>query len=125
MEMSLSSSGDFKNTEKFFKKIQDGSYLSDLNRYGKEGVDALAKATPRDSGLTAQSWGYRIIKSKINPGIEWFNTNKNNGANVAILIQYEHNTGTGGYVSGRDYINPSIRPLFDRIADDVWKQVKS
>jgi hypothetical protein len=89
------------------------------------GVDALAKATPSESGLTAKSWGYRIYRNRNSTGIEWYNSNENNGVNIAILLQYGHGTGTGGYVSGQDYINPAIRPIFDRIAEDVWKKVTS
>lgn len=123
MGISLVSTGDFKNAERFFKRVKDGSYLSGLSRFGKAGVTALSSATPRDTGETAQSWDYRIIKDKNNPGIEWINTNVNNGVNVAIILQYGHGTGTGGYVVGYDYINPAIRPIFDKIAEDVWKEV--
>ncbi len=87
------------------------------------GVDALSSATPVDSSLTAKSWGYRVIKDRSRPGIEWYNTNIPGSTPVAILIQYGHATGTGGYVSGRDYINPAMRPIFDQIAVDVWKEV--
>lgn len=124
--LGFTSSGDFKNTERFLKKAMDGDIFEGLERYGQQGVDALAKATPVDTGKTAASWGYRVIRSKTRPGIEWYNTNvKDGGVNVAILIQYGHGTGTGGYVQGRDYINPGLRPLFDQIADNVWKQVKN
>lgn len=119
----FSSSGDFKNTEKFLKKMTDGDLYSNLDRYGRKGVDALAKATPVASGLTANSWGFRVIRSKTNPGIEWFNTNVNDGSQIVILIQYGHATGTGGYVQGREFINQAIRPIFDEIVADVWKQV--
>lgn len=118
-------SGDFKNTEKFLKRASSGDFYSKLDAYGKTGVAALAKATPKESGETAQSWGYRVIRSRTNPGIEWYNTHVNDGAVIAILIQYGHGTGTGGYVQGRDYINPAMQPVFDKIADDIWKEVKS
>ncbi len=88
------------------------------------GVDALARATPVATSLTRNSWEYRIIKDRKNPGIEWYNTNVVNGVSVAILIQYGHGTGTGGYVTGRDYINPAMLPVFDMIADEIWKKVK-
>lgn len=103
-------------------KIRHRGIFEDLDRYGREGVFALRAATPVETGLTAQSWQYRIIKGK-RPGIEWYNTNAEDGVQIAILIQYGHATGTGGYVHGRDYINPAMRNVFDRIADDVWKKV--
>jgi hypothetical protein len=125
MSISYTASGDFSKTESFLKRISSGDIYSKLHQYGKMGVDALSKATPKESGDTAKSWGYRIIKSRVNPGIEWYNTNVNDGANIAILIQYGHGTGTGGYVQGRDYINPAMRPIFDKIAEEIWKEVKS
>lgn len=121
--ISITSSGSFKNTQSFFDRILGGGIYSDLNRYGKMGVDALAGATPVDTGETAQSWDYRITNAKGSAGIEWFNTHNNQGSNIALLIQYGHGTGTGGYVAGYDYINPAIKPIFDKIADDVWKKV--
>lgn len=121
---SMSSSGDFSDTEKFLKSMQQGELFRNLDKYGRMGVDALARATPVDTSLTANSWAYRIINSRTNPGIEWYNTNIKGGTSVAILIQYGHGTGTGGYVQGRDYINPGIRPVFDKIVDDIWKRVK-
>lgn len=120
----VTSKGDFRKTKDFLNKMLRGDIFSDLDRYGQLGVEALAKATPVDTTLTANSWGYRVIKNKRRPGIIWFNTNKVNGTSVAILIQYGHATGTGGYVNGRDFINPAMRPIFDKIADDVWKKVK-
>lgn len=119
----ISQSGSFKNTMSFLAKASRTGLYSDLDRYGKMGVDALARATPLESGATANAWGYRIFRSRSTTGIEWYNSNENEGANVAILLQYGHGTGTGGYVSGQDYINPAIRPIFDRIADDIWKKV--
>jgi hypothetical protein len=117
--------GDLKRTNDFLKSLLSGDFYTDLNRYGQMGVDALAKATPVDSSLSANSWAYRIIKNRRRPGIEWYNTNIVSGTPVVILIQYGHATGTGGYVSGRDFINPAMRPIFDKIAEDVWKKVKS
>jgi hypothetical protein len=95
------------------------SIFKNLNAHGRIGVDALSRATPIDSGLTASSWKYRIITDKSGIGLEWYNTN----ANVAILIQYGHGTGTGGYVAGVDYINPTIKPIFDNIVNEIRKQV--
>lgn len=114
-----------KQTEKFLKKLASGDIYKDLSKYGQIGVDALANATPRDSGLTSQSWKYEVTNTKGQVSITWYNTNVNNGANVAILLQYGHGTGTGGYVAGYDYINPAIRPIFDKIGNDVWLRVKS
>ncbi len=122
------SSGDHKKTarelDRLRKSVGGGTSSFDFNRYGKMGVDALARATPVDTSLTRNSWEYRIIKDRKNPGIEWYNTNVVNGIPVAILIQYGHGTGTGGYVVGRDYINPAMLPIFDMIADEIWKKVK-
>ncbi len=115
--------GDYDKTLKFLNRAATADFFKNLDRYGKIGVQALAKYTPEDSGLTADSWGYKVIKSESRPGIEWYNKNVNDGVNVAILIQYGHGTGTGGYVQGIDYINPAIRPIFDKIVEDVWGQV--
>ena len=105
--------------------MKRGEILRELDRYGQMGVDALASATPLDSGETASSWGYEIQRSGKSFSISWTNTNTNGSVNVAIILQYGHGTGTGGYVPGRDYINPAIRPVFDKIADGVWKVVTS
>ena len=121
----ISTRGDGNKTRNSLLKISRGGIFSDLDRFGKMGVDALSRATPQDTGKTAMSWSYRIVRGK-NPGIEWYNTNSiNGGPSVAILIQYGHGTGTGGYVIGRDYINPAMRPIFDRIAAELWKKVTS
>jgi len=115
--------GDFKNTERFFKKVTNLSIGSILNRYGSIGVNALAAATPVDSGLTANSWDFNVEVGKTRSKITWINKNNQNGSNIAILLQYGHGTGTGGYVEGRDFINPAMRPIFDKLAEDVWKEV--
>lgn len=121
----ISSSGDHNKTAKALKRLIGGDIYSELDRYGRMGVAALAAATPAESGLTAQSWGYRVIRNPRWPGIEWYNTNTvRGGPSVAVLIQYGHGTGTGGYVPGRDFINPVMQPIFDQIADNVWKKVK-
>jgi len=101
----------------------DGDVYSELEKYGKLGVTALASATPKASGETANSWSYRVTKTKRYARIEWYNTNTVNGVNIAIILQYGHGTGTGGWVQGRDYINPALRPIFDKIASEVWKKV--
>ena len=119
----VSVSGDSKKTSKSLSRLHKDILLSDLHRYGERGVEALTNATPVDTGLTAKSWGYRIIQENTGPRIEWYNRNIVNGTSVVILIQYGHGTGTGGYVVGRDFINPSIQPVFDSIVDEIWKKV--
>lgn len=123
---SMSSSGDSNKMQNSLRKILRGDIFADLDKYGQMGVEALAKATPVRSGLTSQSWGYRVIRSRRNPGIEWFSSSLDTagGTPVAILIQYGHATGTGGYVPGIDFINPVMKPIFDQIVDDVWERVK-
>lgn len=123
MRISFTSKGDWSKTTKFLEKASSNSVYSDLHKYGKMGVEALAAATPVDTSLTANSWDYRIVRDRRGAGIEWFNTNRAGGTNVAILIQYGHATGTGGYVHGIDFINPAMRPIFEQIADGVWKKV--
>lgn len=118
------SKGSFKNTEDFLRRMSSGSDISSiLEGYGREGVAALASATPVDSGLTAESWSYEVTHNHRGYDLVFRNTNVVAGTPVAILIQYGHGTGTGGYVQGRDFINPAVQPLFDRIANDVWKVV--
>jgi len=97
--------------------------LESLEIFAQQGVNALASATPIDSGLTAASWSYEIEQSGDSVSIRWVNNNIEDNVNVAVILQYGHGTGTGGYVSGYDYINPAIQPIFDQIADDVWKRV--
>lgn len=121
----IKQSGDFKNLEKFLKKASKMDFFQNLERYAREGVSALASATPVDSGETAASWDYEIRTTKNQVSIYWTNSNVNNGIPIAVLIQYGHGTKNGGYVLGRDYINPAIRPIFDKIADSVWKEVTS
>jgi hypothetical protein len=96
-----------------------------LHHYGKAGVQALASATPVESGLTAESWDYKVLNTASSFSITWTNSHVVDGRPIAILLQYGHGTGTGGYVEGRDYINPALKPIFDRLADEVWKAVTS
>lgn len=118
--------GDFNKIDNFLKKALDISESSLFDRIGKEGVEALAANTPKRSGLTADSWYYEIEKSDGKVEIVWKNTNKENDwAYVAILIQYGHGTRTGGYVKGIDYINPAMRPIFDKFEKQLWKEVES
>lgn len=121
----IQSSGSFVNTEGFIKRMSKGDIFQALERYAQQGVDALARATPFDSGETARSWTYTINRQRGSYEIQFRNTHIVSGVPIAIIIQYGHGTGTGGYVQGRDYINPVIRPLFDQIANDVWKVVTS
>lgn len=126
MGASLESSGSFKNLENFLTKMSKGEIYKALDRYGKEGVDALSRATPKDSNETAQSWTSKVKQSRGSYSIEWSNGNRTaTGEPIAIILQYGHGTGTGGYVQGRDYINPAMRPIFDKIAEKVWKAVTS
>lgn len=117
--------GDFSKTEKFLNSISKKLYYRNLQKYAEQGVAALASATPKDSGETANSWGYEIRQSKNSVSIYWTNSNVNKGVPIAVIIQYGHGTRNGGYVQGRDYINPAMRPIFDKIAENVWKEVIS
>lgn len=117
--------GNFNNTERFFRKVQRKEYLKVLQRYGAIGVSALSGATPTDTGQTASSWTFDVEVGSGSSKITFSNTHVNKGVNIAIILQYGHGTGTGGYVVGRDYINPAIQPVFDRIAEDAWKEVTS
>lgn len=123
--ITFESKGDFKNTDRFLKKMSTFEINAALKGLAQEGVRALASATPVDSGLTANSWGFEIRRSRSSFSITWTNSHVVDGRPIAIMLQYGHGTGTGGYVRGRDYINPAIRPIFDRIAEDVWKVVTS
>lgn len=116
--------GNFNKTKSLLKNIRERKYLQTLDRIGNIGVDALSKATPKDTGKTAASWSYYIEERKGSVAVVWTNSNIVNGwANVAILIQYGHATKNGGYVQGRDYINPAMQPLFDALAKDAWEAV--
>ena len=122
--ITLQSKGSFNNTYRFLEFLNRKEYFKRLNEYGQKGVDALSAATPKKTGLTAASWSYEI-KEKLN-GLEiiWTNSNKTeNGIPIVILLQYGHGTSGGAYVQGRDFINPALKPIFDQIADDVWKEV--
>ena len=122
---SLNSDGDFKNMERFLKRISDGDIFGNLDSYGQIGTIALAIATPKRSGLTAESWMHHVDKGKGGWTISWSNSNVNAGVNIALILQYGHGTGTGGYVPGYDYINPAMQPIFDRIAEDAWRAVNN
>ena len=115
--------GDFSKLTSFLEKAKEAVRLGDLDKYGREGVAALASATPVDSGATASSWYYEIEHKQGSASITFYNSNINKGVPIAIILQYGHGTGTGGWVQGRDYINPAIQPIFDRIANDAWREV--
>lgn len=115
--------GDFKKTEKFLKNIKKRKYSKLLEKYGQKGVDALSDATPVLTGLTADSWYYEIEETATNISIVWKNSNIQRGMSIALLLEYGHATGWGGYVQGRDYIRPAIRPVFDEITESVLKEV--
>lgn len=120
--ISVKSKGDFRNTEKFMRNAREKKLMAILNRYGEEGVAALMVATPLDTGRTASSWRYEIRVENNCIRLIFHNDNIQNGVPIAIILQYGHGTGTGGWVEGRDYINPAIQPVFDKIANSAWKE---
>lgn len=115
--------GDFSKLTRYLERAKEVIKLGDLDKYGQEGVDALSSATPVDSGLTASSWYYKIENKNGSAIISFYNSNVNNGVPIAIILQYGHGTSTGGWVEGRDYINPAILPIFEKIANDAWEEV--
>ena len=115
--------GDFSKLTRYLEKAKETVRLGDLDRYGREGVAALASATPVDSGLTANSWYYEIVNKDGSATITFNNSNVQNGVPIAIILQYGHGTRNGGWVQGRDYINPAIRPVFDKIVNEAWREV--
>lgn len=123
MGIEVDSVGKFENTFKWLNDMSNRSYVRQLDQYGRRGVDILSASTPMDSGQTAASWSYDIQQSTSGVTINWYNSNVNDGVNIAIIIQYGHGTGTGGYVQGRDYINPALRPIFDKLSEEVRRVV--
>jgi hypothetical protein len=123
MPIEITQRGSFDNTERYLRHLSQDDLFATLSRYGSLGVSALSNATPSRTGLTAESWYYEIVSRKGYYSIRWHNRNMHEGRPIAILIQYGHGTGTGGYVQGRDYIMPAIRPIFDQMASDAWKEV--
>lgn len=115
--------GDFSKLTRYLERSKEALKLGILDKYGREGVAALSSATPVDSGLTAASWSYKIVRSNNSVSLEFHNSNIQNGVPIAVILQYGHGTGTGGWVQGRDYINPALRPIFDEIANAAWKEV--
>lgn len=125
MAISISSNGSFTKTEAWLQRLSRLDISSILRSAGQQGANALASATPVESGLAASSWNFEVSGGKGGATIVWTNSDVENGFPVAIMLQFGYGTGTGGYVAGRDYINPAMRPIFDKIANDVWKAVTS
>ena len=121
--ISFKHKGDFSNTSRQLRRIKEAMRRGTFDKYGREGVAALASATPIDSGETAASWYYEIKNNAGSISISFLNSHVNKGVLIAVILQYGHGTGTGGWVEGRDYINPAIQPIFDRILNDVWREV--
>ena len=121
--ISISQKGDFSKLTGFLERMKNVIKIGDLDKYGREGVAALSAATPKESGLTANSWYYEIERSKDSVSISFHNSNINKGVPIAIILQYGHGTRNGGYVEGIDYINPAIQPLFNKIEEDAWEEV--
>lgn len=120
---SVTQKGNFKKTERFLGHVIGAHYARKMRHYGEKGVDALKAATPKDTGLTAESWSYEIVETPGRTAIYWKNSNVVDGVPIAIILQYGHATRNGGFVEGKDYINPAIRPIFEQMADEAWKEV--
>ena len=123
MNISFRQKGDFSKLSSYFEKVKEAARIGILDKYGRQGVSALASATPIDTGETANAWYYEIERGTNSARIIFGNRNHENGFPVAIMLQYGHGTGTGGWVAGRDYINPAIQPVFDKIAEAAWREV--
>ena len=123
MGIEIDSIGMFEDTEKWLSDMTSKTYLKQLQQYGCRGVDALSAATPMNTGNTAGSWSYDIQETASGLTINWYNSNINDGVNIAIILQYGHGTGTGGYVQGIDYINPALRPVFEKLSEEVRRVV--
>lgn len=122
--ISFRQKGDFRKLTGYLERMREGLRIGILDRYGNEGVNALMAATPKDTGLTSESWRYRITQGNGSVTLTFDNTNIQNGVPIAIILQYGHATRNGGYVQGIDYINPAIRPIFERLAEEAWEEVK-
>ena len=121
--ISFRQKGDFSKLNQYLERVKETVKLGDLDKYGREGVAALSSATPVDTGKTANSWYYEIERQNGSVSIVFKNSNINDGVPIAVILQYGHGTQNGGWVQGRDYINPAIRPIFDKIAEDAWREV--
>lgn len=115
--------GSFKNTEAFLERNKKMDIYNTLRKYGEAGVEALREYTPKDTGETANAWSYEIVETSKGYRIYFRNSHVNKGVPIAIILQYGHGTGTGGYVEGRDYINPALQPVFTSLADEAWEEV--
>ena len=121
--ISFRQKGDFSKLSRYFERVKEAAKIGVLDKYGREGVAVLSSATPVESGVTASSWNYEIQRQNGSVSIVYTNSNINKSVPIAIILQYGHGTGTGGWVQGRDYINPAIQPIFDRIAENAWREV--
>ena len=119
----IHSEGTYKKTFTFFERLLDYFNKGGLDKYGQRGVEALKQATPKDTGKTADSWTYEVVKESGRVAIVWSNTNVNDGVNIAVILQYGHGTGTGGWVEGVDYVNPAMRSVFESIANEAWREM--
>ena len=115
--------GNFEKTTSFLNKIKQRNYMQVLKKYAEKGVNALAAATPKDTGKTAASWSYEIQDAPGETVISWSNSNVNKGVNIAVILQYGHGTKNGGYVRGIDYINPAMKPIFEEMVQNIWREV--
>ena len=123
MKVSFNHKGDFSKTIDFLTKLSKGVNPGILDKFGREGVEALSRSTPIESGVTAESWNYKIKSSGNVTSISWYNSNIVNGVSIAVILQYGHGTQNGGWIEGRDYINPAMRPIFDKLAEEAYKEV--
>ena len=117
--------GSFARTERFLNFVKGERYLNRLAEFGQKGVDALTQATPKDTGKTSGSWAFEIEQTDTATTIRWLNSNIVQHVNIALILQYGHGTRNGGYVAGRDYINPALQPIFDEMAEQAWKEVRN
>lgn len=121
--ISFTQKGDFSKLSSYLERMKEVAHMGILNKYGRMGVEALASATPVESGETASSWSYKIERRRGSASIVFYNSNIQNGVPIAIILQYGHATRNGGWVEGRDYINPAIQPIFDRLVAELWREV--
>lgn len=121
--ISFKQKGDFRKLDRYLERVKEAARVGILDKYGAEGVKALSAETPVESGKTASSWYYEIRRSNGSVKLEFLNSNINEGVPIAIILQYGHGTNNGGWVEGKDYINPAIRPVFDKIAENAWREV--
>ena len=121
--ISFRQTGDFQKTDRFLSRLISANAFRKMKKYGEMGVEALRNATPKDSGNTADSWSYEIVQEPGRTSIFWKNSHVEKGVNIAVILRYGHGTRNGGFVEGIDYISPAIRPVFEQMADEVWKEV--